>query len=132
MSEEARRTVVATLIDLAGSPDYRDRADTGRSLASFAEVPKAGKALLDLVLDTGDTSVTHETATALLRRQDTVGLAVVASALAVADPPTTPTGFTPRCSTWSRCSPAIAMPLSGTARCSPEVPMSRSAAADAG
>jgi hypothetical protein len=29
MSNEARRAVVATLIGLAGSPDYRDRADAG-------------------------------------------------------------------------------------------------------
>jgi hypothetical protein len=86
MSDEARRAVVATLIGLAGSPNYRDRADAGRSLASFAEVPEAGRALLDLVLDAGDTFVTRVTAEALLRRQDAVGLAVVASALAAADP----------------------------------------------
>ncbi|GIE92468.1 Resolvase, N terminal domain [Actinoplanes regularis] len=73
MSDEARRAVVATLIGLAGSPNYRDRADAGRSLAIFAEVPEAGKALLNLVLDAGDTFVTRETATALLRRQDAVG-----------------------------------------------------------
>ncbi len=85
MSDEARHAVVATLIGLAGSPNYRDRADAGRSLASFAEVPEAGKALLDLVLDAGDTFVTRETVTALLRRQDTIGLAVVASALTAAD-----------------------------------------------
>jgi len=86
MSDEARRAVVATLIGLAGSPNYRDRADAGRSLASFAEIPEAGRALLDLVLDAGDTFVTRVTAEALLRRQDTVGLAVVCSALAAADP----------------------------------------------
>ncbi|GLW30511.1 hypothetical protein [Actinoplanes regularis] len=86
MSDEARRAVVTALIGLAGSPDYRDRADAGRSLASFAEVPEAGKALLDLMLDGGNTFVTRVTATALLRRQDAVGLAVVASALAAADP----------------------------------------------
>jgi hypothetical protein len=38
------------------------------------------------VLDTGDTFVTRATAEALLRRQDSAGLAVVASALAAADP----------------------------------------------
>jgi hypothetical protein len=85
MSEEARRAAVAALVGLAGSPGYRDRADAGRSLASFAEVPEAGAALLGLVLDAGDTFVTRETATALLRRQDAAGFAVVASALAVAD-----------------------------------------------
>ncbi|WP_433788628.1 hypothetical protein [Actinoplanes sp. CA-252034] len=85
MSDEARRAVVAALIGLAGSPHYRDRADAGRGLASFAEVPEAGEALLGLVLDAGDTFVTRETATALLRRQDSVGLTVVASALTMAD-----------------------------------------------
>jgi hypothetical protein len=42
--------------------------------------------LSDLVLDAGDTFVTLETARALLRRQDRIGLAAVASALATADP----------------------------------------------
>src|SRR5690349_16364572 len=87
MSDEARRAAVAALIELAGSANYRDRADAGRSLASFAEVPEAGRTLLGLVLDAGDTFVTRVTAEALLRRQDTVGLAVVAAALAEADPP---------------------------------------------
>jgi hypothetical protein len=86
MSNEARRTVVAALIGLAGSPDYRDRADAGRSLASFAEMSEARGPLLELVLDTGDTFVTRATAEALLRRQDVVGLATVASALTAADP----------------------------------------------
>ncbi len=39
-----------------------------------------------LLLDPGDTSVTRATAEALLRRKDGIGLATVASALAVADP----------------------------------------------
>jgi hypothetical protein len=86
MSDEARRAAVAALIGLAGSANYRDRADAGRSLASFAEIPEAGRTLLGLVLDAGDTFVTRVTAEALLRRQDAVGLAVVASALAAADP----------------------------------------------
>jgi hypothetical protein len=86
MSNEARRAAVAAMIGLAGSPDYRDRADAGRSLASFAEMPEARRRLLDLVLDIGDTFVTRATTKALLRRQDALGLATVASALAVADP----------------------------------------------
>lgn len=86
MSNEARRAVAAALIRLAGSSDYRDRADAGRSLASFAEMPEARGPLLGLVLDAGDTFVTRATAQALLRRQDSAGLAVVASALAAADP----------------------------------------------
>lgn len=86
MSNEARRAVVAALIKLAGSPDFHDRADAGRSLASFVEVPAARRVLVDLVLDAENTFVTRVTAEALLRRQDRAGLAVVASALATADP----------------------------------------------
>jgi hypothetical protein len=85
MSNEARRAAVIALNRLAGSGDYRDRADAGRALASFAEVPEARRPLLELVLDAGDTFVTRATAEALLRRQDAVGLAAIASALAVAD-----------------------------------------------
>ncbi|HEY0688053.1 MAG TPA: hypothetical protein VGD71_03360 [Kribbella sp.] len=86
MTNEARPAVVTALIRLAGSPDYRDRADAGRSLASFAEMPEARGPLVGLVLDAADTFVTRATAEALLRRQDYAGFAVVASALAAADP----------------------------------------------
>jgi hypothetical protein len=74
MNDEARRAAVIALIGLARSRDYRDRADAGRALASFAETPEAQGPLLELVLDAGDTFVTRVTAEALLRRQDTVGL----------------------------------------------------------
>jgi hypothetical protein len=86
MNDEARRVVVAALVRLAGGRDYRDRADAGRGLASFAEVADARDVLVELVLDAGDTFVTRATAEALLRRQDAVGLTTVASALANADP----------------------------------------------
>ena len=86
MSSEARRAAVSALIALAGSADFRDRADAGRGLAGFAETARARRTLSDLVLDAGDTFVTLETARALLRRQDRIGLAAVASALATADP----------------------------------------------
>ncbi|WP_424186767.1 hypothetical protein ACOBQX_02740 [Actinokineospora sp. G85] len=86
MSDEARRAAVAALIRLAGSTDYRGRADAGRSLATFADMPEAKGPLLALVLDAGDTFVTHVTAEALLRRQDSAGLGIVAAALATADP----------------------------------------------
>ncbi|WP_018348329.1 hypothetical protein [Longispora albida] len=86
MSNDVRRAAVAALVRLGRSHYYHDRADAGRSLASFAEMPEARAALLGLVLDAGDTFVTRATAEALLRRQDSAGLAVVASALAVADP----------------------------------------------
>lgn len=86
MDEEARRAVVVALIRLAESSDYRDRADAGRALATFADRPEAKAPLLDLVLDAGNTFVTRATAEALLRRQDSAGLATIASALATADP----------------------------------------------
>ncbi|MGW2050312.1 hypothetical protein ACWCPF_34835 [Streptomyces sp. NPDC001858] len=73
------------LRELGRSPDYRDRADAGHGLAGFAEMQEALGPLLELVLDAGDTFVTRVTAEAVLRRKDRIGLAVVASALAVAD-----------------------------------------------
>lgn len=85
VDNEARRQVVGALTRLAQSTDYRDRADAGRSLASFADVPGAHEPLRRLLLDVTDTFVTRATAEALLRRQDAAGLAAVASALAEAD-----------------------------------------------
>ncbi|MFI6864835.1 hypothetical protein ACIBKZ_34000 [Streptomyces sp. NPDC050421] len=71
--------------ELGRSHDFRDRADAGHGLAGFAEMPEAFGPLLELVLDAGDTFVTRVTAEAVLRRKGRIGLAVVASALAVAD-----------------------------------------------
>ncbi|WP_224284705.1 hypothetical protein [Streptomyces sp. LS1784] len=71
--------------ELGQSHDYRDRADAGHGLAGFAEMQEALGPLLELVLDPADTFVTRVTAEAVLRRKDRIGLAVVASALAVAD-----------------------------------------------
>ncbi|MEE1805122.1 hypothetical protein [Streptomyces sp. BE133] len=73
------------LRELGRSHDYRDRADAGHGLAGFAEMQEALGPLLELVLDAGDTFVTRVAAEAVLRRKDRIGLAVVASALAVAD-----------------------------------------------
>jgi hypothetical protein len=81
-----RRASVAALIELGRSDDYRDRADAGQGLAGFAETREAAEALLELMLDKRDTFVTLATAEAALRRKDRIGLAVVASALAGADP----------------------------------------------
>ncbi|MFK0296374.1 hypothetical protein ACIQU6_38695 [Streptomyces sp. NPDC090442] len=75
-----------TLGELGRSHDYRDRADAGHGLAGFAEMEEALGPLLELVFDPGDTFVTRVTTEALLRRKDTAGLTIVASALAVADP----------------------------------------------
>ena len=85
MDAGARGAVVTALLRLAGSSDYRDRADAGRALASFAEGPEAERPLRRLLLDADDTFVTRVTADALLRRGDAVGLAAVARALADAD-----------------------------------------------
>ncbi|WP_232534035.1 hypothetical protein [Plantactinospora sp. KBS50] len=82
---EARRAVVVALLGLAGSGAYQDRADAGRALASFAEMPGSAQPLRRLLLDADDTFVTLVTADALLRRRDLVGLALVAGALADAD-----------------------------------------------
>ena len=85
MSSQARRAVVTALCELAAGPNYRDRADAGRALASFTDVPEATEPSLDLVLDADDTPVTYATVEALLRRHDAAGLAVVAAALNAAD-----------------------------------------------
>lgn len=85
MGQAERRSVIAALSLLAASHDYRDRADAGRALASFAEATESRQTLLRLVLDGRDTFVTYATVDALLRRDDSAGLAVVATALATAD-----------------------------------------------
>jgi hypothetical protein len=84
--DQARRQVAAAaLVQLATSDDYRDRADAGRALANFAQDAEARTSLLRLLLDPDDTFVTFETAEAVLRRQDAVGFATIAEALASAD-----------------------------------------------
>ncbi|MET7365648.1 hypothetical protein ABZS61_07420 [Streptomyces sp. NPDC005566] len=82
---DLRRATVVALTALGRSEDWRDRADAGHSLAGFAEMQEAVGPLLGLVLDPGDTFVTQRTAEGLLRRKDRAGLAIVASAMAVAD-----------------------------------------------
>jgi hypothetical protein len=85
MDVDARHDVVVALLRLAGSRAYQDRADAGRALASFAEMPESAQPLHRLLLDADDTFVTLMTAEALLRRKDPAGLALVARALADAD-----------------------------------------------
>jgi transposase len=82
---DQRLAAVAALAALAGSSDYRDRADVGRALASFAGLPAARGPLERLLLDAEDTFVTRATAEALLRRGDAAGLALVAETLRSAD-----------------------------------------------
>ncbi|SFR10580.1 hypothetical protein SAMN04488564_103428 [Lentzea waywayandensis] len=85
MDDDARQAAVTALVRLAGSPHYQDRADAGRSLASFADVPLARQTLLELVLDTADTFVIQETTEALLRRGSAEGLAIVCVGAATAE-----------------------------------------------
>ena len=85
MDNDGRLAAAIALIRLAHSLDHRDRADAGRALASFADVPETRGPLLRLVLDADDTFVTHATSGALLGRRDAAGLAIVAAALAAAD-----------------------------------------------
>ena len=85
VDRDRRHAAVTALRELGRSHDYRDRADAGHALAGFAEMQEALEPLLELVLDAGDTFVTRVTVEAVLRRKDRIGLAVVASALAVAD-----------------------------------------------
>ncbi|MGW3322923.1 hypothetical protein [Streptomyces virginiae] len=83
MGSDPRGAAVRALGALARSDDWRDRADAGHGLAAFAEMPEAVGPLLELVA--GDTLITRHTVQSLLRRMDKAGLAVVASAMAVAD-----------------------------------------------
>jgi hypothetical protein len=84
MDLDRRHSVAVALIELAGADGYRDRADASRTLASFVDIPEARQELLSLALDTRDTSSPHQTAQALLRRQDAAGLGI-AEALTTTD-----------------------------------------------
>ncbi|MFC8721799.1 hypothetical protein [Kitasatospora sp. NPDC057198] len=85
MDTEVREACVGALTALAGSADHQDRADAGRALAPFAELPAAARELAALLADPRDTYVTLETARALLRRGDRAALAILADALAGLD-----------------------------------------------
>jgi hypothetical protein len=73
---------LATAIQDADSPAWSVRASAGRRLAASAETPGTSGILRRLLLDAQDTGVTHETAEALLERQDVHGLRTVLGALA--------------------------------------------------
>jgi hypothetical protein len=85
VNQAQRHAVIVSLVALATSDDYRDRADAGPALANFAQAEESREILHRLVLDTDDTFVTLVTTEALLRRQDTVGISIVADALVTAD-----------------------------------------------
>lgn len=80
-----RDDVVRPLLALAASPAYTDRADAGRALAVFADLPATHRALAALLLDPHDTYVTRVTAEALVRRHDSHGYALLARAFQDAD-----------------------------------------------
>ncbi|MFF7728795.1 hypothetical protein [Streptomyces sp. NPDC008001] len=69
----------------ASSPTWTQRIRAGRDLASFAEVPEAGEALVGLLLDVEDTAVTRQTAEALARVGTVAAMRLIALAVADAD-----------------------------------------------
>ncbi|MFD9326275.1 hypothetical protein [Streptomyces sp. NPDC060065] len=72
---------------LAGalSPSWSQRVRAGHDLASFADVPEAAKALVELLLDDEDTAVTRQTAEALTRVGSVAAVRLIALAVAEAD-----------------------------------------------
>ncbi|WP_439658994.1 hypothetical protein ACSHWB_42545 [Lentzea sp. HUAS TT2] len=85
MDLDARQAAVAALITLAAGSDCQDRADAGRALASFVDLPEARPVLLGLALDPENTLVVQETAEALFRSTDAEALAIACAAAAAAD-----------------------------------------------
>lgn len=67
------------------APSWTRRLRAGRDLASFAEVPEAAEVLVGLLLDTEDTAVTRQTATALTRVGTVAAIRLIALAVAEAD-----------------------------------------------
>ncbi|MFE9693471.1 hypothetical protein [Micromonospora sp. NPDC005806] len=72
-------------ITAASSPRWSDRAKAGHDLARRAERDDIAELLLRLLLDEHDTAVTDATSHALLRRDDTHGVRLVAQAVAGAN-----------------------------------------------
>jgi hypothetical protein len=85
MDVEFRAAVTSSLIRLASSSDYRDRADAGLGLSRFLDQSAAVDVIVSLVLDRGDTWVTLQVARALLGREDSAGLSTLAMATSSAD-----------------------------------------------
>jgi HEAT repeat protein len=69
----------------ASSPSWRQRAQAGRGLAAFADVPEAAEALVGLLLDVEDTAVTRQTAEALAEVGSVAAIRLIALAVAGAD-----------------------------------------------
>ncbi|MFC0029649.1 HEAT repeat domain-containing protein [Micromonospora chaiyaphumensis] len=72
--------VVETLLRLARSDDYSERAHAGAELSLFAGSETVDQALVELLLDDDNTSVVQGTAEALLKRGDSAALRPFAAA----------------------------------------------------
>ncbi|MFR9777712.1 hypothetical protein ACL02O_16850 [Micromonospora sp. MS34] len=72
-------------ITAASSPRWSDRATAGHDLARRAERDDIAELLLRLLLDEHDTAVTDATSHALLQRDDTHGVQLIAQAVAAAN-----------------------------------------------
>jgi hypothetical protein len=73
------------LVIAAQSDFYKERAAAGRQLAAFAGEPVTDDVLAELLRDVEDSSVTSETAMALLARRDASEMRVVAEAFGSGD-----------------------------------------------
>ncbi|MEU9671659.1 HEAT repeat domain-containing protein [Streptomyces bobili] len=69
----------------ASAPEWSVRVRAARGLASFADVPEAGAALVGLLLDAADTAVTRRAAEALARVGTVAAVRILALAVAEAD-----------------------------------------------
>jgi len=76
-----RGAAVTALVALLQGADYQNRIDAGRALVGFAADPRAEKELTRALADDADAAVTEAIAGALLRRNDSPGLAIVAAGL---------------------------------------------------
>ncbi|MCW3814339.1 hypothetical protein ONA91_07690 [Micromonospora sp. DR5-3] len=77
--------VVETLLRLASSDDYSERARAGTELSRFAGSGAVDQVLLKLLLDDDNTFPVQETAEALIKRGDRAALRPFAAAWHIAD-----------------------------------------------
>ncbi|MEU0784724.1 hypothetical protein ABZ341_24510 [Streptomyces sp. NPDC006173] len=85
MSQEQRADGLRAALREAESKSWSCRAAAGRQLAAIASQEEVEPVLERLLLDPHDTGVTQETAEALLRRRDLVGLRIVLGTLSRAE-----------------------------------------------
>ncbi|TYB34858.1 hypothetical protein FXF50_26250 [Micromonospora sp. AP08] len=72
--------VAETLLRLAKSDDFSERAHAGTELSLFAGSETVDRALVELLLDDDNTSVVQDTAEALIKRGDRAALRPFAAA----------------------------------------------------